>query len=272
MILDKFKGNDEAAKLARDIDVLQRQIADDEIAANAIENKIADATAKLESAAIENDRKAYDKIAREIESDRTEQKIILIRAQGRRKKLSETKSALYAARSEHRVRRAADYGRKRAKYAASIVEHVEGLYKAYAGLHESGREISEEFSELATNHRGCLVGVNEIIAAIETELARVSSPGALASASTTPSLPGSAQFTMGGNPAKAAPITDVIAQANGLLVKRLSAQFLPEPAQPKPAPAAQPDVDADDEILNPPPAAPVSAEQVMATLGRRKMA
>ena len=270
MILDKFKGNEQAVKLTRDVDAQQMQIADEEIAANALHCQIGGEKEKLESAAVESDRKAYDKIARTIADLQTELDIKFLAIAARRKKLTAAKEALYVARSAERVRTAAELGKRRDKLAASVAEHIQGLHKAHAGLHELGREIMETFPELATKHRGCAVAPNEITGALEIELARVSSPGTLPSTNAAPALPGSEQAITGGNPANAEPLTQVIAKANALLVRRVSAQAVREPAQSKPQPAKV-EADPDDAILQAPALATVNAADVMASMPRRKL-
>ncbi|HZL31590.1 MAG TPA: hypothetical protein VFC54_11105 [Pseudolabrys sp.] len=125
------------------------------------------------------------------------------------------------------------------------------LHRAHQHIVELGREAAEVFgAELTTRHAGTMIVSSEWLRALEIEIARVSSPGILPPSTAIPALPGGRVYTTGGNPANAAPLTEVMAQANIELTRRIVAKPLPETKAEKPKPVVA------DKAAPVPPRAP----------------
>jgi hypothetical protein len=259
-IFERNKGTVEAAALTREEKELQGQLALRETEANALHGQIEEAKGKLEDAALEaeasGNRKGYDAITRKIGDLQTELNIKLVAIAGTRKQLTAAKQALYVAATADRERKAIDFGKRRDKYAAMAAEAIATLHKAHSHVVELGREAADEFGpELTTRHAGTMIAAGEWLRALEIEIARVSSPGILPTATAVPALPGARTYVLGGNPANAHHLVKAMAMANAELVKRITSKPLPEAkaekskASPAAAVTTAAAKDPDDAIL-----------------------
>ncbi len=275
-IMDKFKNAVDTSTHQKDVADLQRDLALRETEANALHAEIAENTGKLEDAALDAEasgsRKSYDTIKRKIGETQTELEIKLVAVAATRKKLTAAQDALHVAKFADRERKVTEYNRRRDKHTAKAAEHLAALYKEHTNVIELGREIANEFPELTMNHVGTMVAAGEWLRALEVEIARVTSPGILPPTMAIPALPGGRVYALGGNPTNAVPLIEVMTKAGAELLRRIVAKPLPGPPVEKskasPAPVA---ADPDAAILE--AAGPtLSAEQVQAGLGRRRLA
>lgn len=274
------KADTATVELVKQVQRQTNQLADLELDANRLDRELREAKAEAGKAALDLEngkvtRKEYDALARKVGDLEAERSQKLFAAARARQELSDAKQALFEAKASDRRHEAENFAAQRKRHVAEIVDAIAAFWKARQALHNVNEKIGQAFgSSILLQHMGTLLSADEMQRAIEVELARVSSRGPLAG-NVCPALPGSKQYILGGNSAKAMPLVEVIEQANGALVKRAVTGYVGDPqpkpqAKPAPAPTAN---DPDDAFLQGPPVGPtVSADQIQATLGRRKMA
>lgn len=221
--------------------------------------------------------KEYERLDKEAARLETELKknLAAIREAGRRK--VEAEGAL-------RSQRAADDIKNAKKFGKNIVEANEqiatGLAQAVAGwekLHSNAERIALWRPELTERAGGLLIRRNEILAAVEAEIYRISAPPPL-DASATPIFPGGRALLLAGNPSKLKTLLDVAKEAADYLARKVEA-LASEPTTPVVKPEPKPQaakVERDpDGLDDAPPTQPngprISADMVMASKGRVKM-
>jgi len=210
-------------------------------------------------------KKEYEALDRKRGDLELEKRQKLFAAKQAREELGKLKQELFAAKADDRGRDATVLGNQRLKAVTEYVEAMQAAWRARRALHTANEKIAQTFgAAIMLNSGGTLLGDAELQIALEAELARLTADAPVVRC---PVLPGTGSSIMG-NPAKETPLVEKMTNANALLAKRaVAGGELPRPKL-KPAPVA----DVDDEILNPPAAPVVRAEQVMATISRRRMA
>jgi hypothetical protein len=275
MAMKFLNSDDPTAALVKRVQSLTEQITMLELDANRLDREVGEALAAAGHAALDVEngkisRKEYDTLARKAVELEGEKKQKLYAAQAARGSMAQLKQELFEAKSGDRKREAEVFGNAREKCATEMADAIVAFWKARQRLHTVNEKIAQAFGASVTlQHGGTLISANEIQRALEIELARVSYAGPMPG-NVCPALPGTKALT--GNPAKLPPLVETIKQANALLVTHAVtgyAEAAPKPAKSKAVSAAvEPDPDA--AILET-SGSVVSAEQVLATLGRRQL-
>lgn len=268
-----FKSDNPTAELVKRVQSFTEQAAALEIAVSKAEREEEAALVAAGHAALDLEngkitRKEYDALAGKAQGVANEKQQKSRALVAVREELARAKQALFAAKAEDRGRDAAVLGNQRLKAVTEYVEAMQAAWKARRALHTANEKIAQTFgAAILLNSGGTLLGDTELQIALEAELARLTADAPVIRC---PVLPGTGSSIMG-NPAKEIPLAVKMTAANTLLVKRaVAGGELPRP-KPAPAPVAQAP-DEDDALLDLPSGTRVSAEQVMATRGRVKMA
>lgn len=219
--------------------------------------------------------KEYERLEREVARLEAERKknLAAIREAGRRR--VEAEVILRKQRAADDIKNAKKFGKQRQEAVEQIVKGIAEAVAGWKKHHELNDRLLIWRPELATIAGGLMLRRDEVRQIIELELSRISSP-ALLDGKACPVFPGGKAMVLAGNPEKFKPLIEAAQEANSYLARKvegLSSNPAPAPAPvvaPKPnAPA----IDPDDKLLaTTQPAGPtVSADQIMATLGRRRM-
>jgi hypothetical protein len=221
--------------------------------------------------------KEYDRLDKEAARLETELKknLSAIREAGRRK--ADAEVALRKQRATDDIKNAKKFGKNIIEAAEQIAAGNAQSVAGWQKLHSNAERIALWRPELTQRAGGLLIRRDEIRAAIEAELYRISAPPPL-DATATPIFPGGRTLLLAGSPSKLKSLLDVAKEAADYLVRRVEALAAtpapaPAPAQSKPQPAkVERDPDGLDDAPPTQPSGPtVSAAQVMATVGRVKM-
>lgn len=195
-----------------------------------------------------------------------------MREAGRRK--AEAETVLRKSRAGADLKTAKKFAKLRMEAMKEIVDGIAMAVEGWQKHHEYNDRTVAWRPELTSHAGGLLLRRDEIRAAIEAEIARLSAPQPLDGAA-TPIFPGGRSLLLGGNPQKAKPLIEIATEANAYLERRIedlnnAPVKVPAPA-PKPVATAPGEADPDALILE--TSGPtLSADQIQASLGRRRLA
>jgi len=274
-LIDKLKG------AAGEIDINASLAALE--AANKLEGELTAKQTKLRSTLeqkeAERDRASIDDEAKyaklDAEAHRIEgelkKNLAAIREAGRRK--SEVEHNLRSQRHDADIRLANQFAKDTSDALADITKGLTVAIKAWEKLHELRSKKLIWRPELAINAGGLLLRPDEIQDVVELEIARLSTPQLPLDPNAFPNFPGKGSLAVG-NPKTIKPLAEVGKEAGAYLLRRVEKLARVREAQtelakkPASAPVAQEPVATVPEASG----ARVTADQVMAGLGRRRMA